>query len=253
MSYYKSRNTNNPNKDATPKPTISKPQFSADCKILAKRAEDDQARINVEYDANKKQIEELTTQMQELQKQIDQIRITNSSLDLQYKKHQINRSHLTKWYDELLKQENQNSYLTRCKEYIDTYEWVNPNDGDDGDGAKNTLPSDIFSYLGLTFGQLDSYTSSEIMRIAHYIKASEIIVASDDVNIIHCYTYSDVINISHKYNGDGTFVIGDVTGCTCGYDNCSDSYKRYGDVLMNLDDITLDTCDIIMYSKRLYL
>lgn len=48
------------------------------------------------------------------------------------------------------------------------------------------------------------------------------------------------------------YVFGEVRGCSCGYPNCSDNHKRYGDVVMPHQEFTLDTiADYIIGEKRL--
>jgi hypothetical protein len=247
MSFYRSSIT----KTTGPKPTVPKPQSTSDCRILLERTETQITCVSSELDASNKQIDELTLKIQEMQMQINRIKATNTLLNTQHNQHKINQSYLTKWLDVLSKQDEQHLYFIRCKEYINKYKWVNPDeDEDDGDG-KLVLPADIFSYLGITFAPLDSYISDEITKIAHYLKACELIASSDDKNVPANCTYGQMIQLLDPYGFRDLYIIDNTTDCSCGNDNCSDNYKRYGDVLVNLKDIDLDTTEIILYSKRL--
>lgn len=237
MSYYRTSNT---------KVSVTQPQTLSDCRIFLTRNEKEKVSIDTSLTESLTKITDVEKQILALHNQLYGLKTSASTLQAQLKQNEVNKTYLTKCLATLETQEKDLTYLTRCKEFINTYEWINPDDGDDGDdvdNGKNELPHDVFSHLSLPFGPLDSFTSDEIIKIAHYLKACELITSSDNDNIPDGYTYAEVLDICTDYDGEN--VIGDTTGCTCGYHDCSDSYKRYGDVVTKLKKITLDSYEII--------
>ena len=119
----------------------------------------------------------------------------------------------------------------------------------DADADTNTnkdLPSDLFDFLKLQFQPLETYTSDEIIKIAHYLKACELIKLED-----YNYTYS--IMISGNYNNEyEDYIIGDIEHCdgTSIYDDedaCC--HKRYANVITKFTDITLDDTSILNHTR----
>jgi hypothetical protein len=249
MSCFRSSIT----KTTDPKPTVSKPQSTRDCRILLERTNDDCERTSCELYANNKQIDELTLKIQELQKQLVLINETNTSQNTEYIQHQTNQSYLKKCLYEFSQQDLQDSYFIRCMEYINKYKWVDPEHkwGDpeykwiDSEfkwvDGKLELPDDVFSFLNLTFAPIDSYTSNEIIRIAHYLKASEL-VRLNKYTCENCYctyreAYSDGdVDFHCIFFGDLVDSNGDEVGSI--YD---DSIELYRKAIIHLEDVNLDT------------
>ena len=252
------------------KPT-AKPQSTNDCSILLERTDAECTRIDGKISTNNKQIDELTAKILELQKQVERIKSTNTSLKAQHTQHQTNLAYLTRLHRIFSEQDKQRTYFNRCKEYISKYKWVKPDEVcDDGDDNTNALPQDVFSYLDIEFAPLDSYTSSEITQIAHYLKACELLAAASlvDKNVPANFTYGEMIKLAeHRYgdkiglldpyNEHNQHVIGGldrekVDSDSESEDDWSDkSVKCYGDILVHLENVKLDTDKIIMYSERI--
>jgi chromosome segregation ATPase len=230
MAYYRYSNT---------KSTIAKPTTSADCRILLKRIDDEDTQKN--------------TNLQEIHKKISALNDQLATIKSQLSQNVINKKFLSECLIKLESIEKANTYINRCRDFINTYNWIEEDDDDEEDEIENTLktlPSDIFDFLKLLFAPLNSYTSDEIKKIAHYLKACELIKSSDNDNIPRDYTYGQIADTFYNYKYE-MYIIGDIEGCHCGYDDCSDNYKRYGDVVTDLKDINLDSTDIICSGYRL--
>jgi hypothetical protein len=164
----------------------------------------------------------------------------------------VNKAYLAKWLTDLEKQEADILYLNKCKNYINTYDWVHP-DVDEIDSDKNELPYDLFDYLKIDFQPLDLYTSDELKSIAHYIKASELVNNSKSMTVIQTLnvnTYAELFNMSYdKYDLD---IIGELEGCDGDPQDSDDEsccHKRYAWTISKLNDITLDSTEIIYYNR----
>jgi hypothetical protein len=250
MSYYRTSNTK---VSPAPKPTIAPPQTLSDCRIILKRIDDDSTQKKEDLKDIQSKISMLNTRLAEIQNEIVMIEKEQRTLQMNrglieshLKQNDVNKSFLAMSLHGFEVVDNERLYVTRCRELIDTYEWTDNDDDDDNDTNKKMLPYDIFDFLKLKFAPLESFTSDEIKKIAHYLKACELVNDEKTTNddIPHdCDTYAEIIDYANDY--DGKYVIGDITGCSCGDDDCSDNYKRYGDVVTKLKYITLDSHQII--------
>ena len=261
MSYSRYSNTKSMSK-STSRPTIVSPTNSADCRILLKRLNDTDAQKSTKLQEIQTKITTLHDQLAKIQADINLLTTDATTIKSQISQNLINKNFLSDCLIKLESIDKAITYVNRCKDFINTYNWVvdddgdddgddGDDDGDDGDDtALKTLPSDIFDFLKLPFAPLDSYTSDEIIKIAHYIKACELIKSSDNDNIPQGYTYGQMADAFYDSEYE-LYIVGDITGCDCGYDDCSDNYKRYGDVVTDLKDINLDTDDIVSSGYRL--
>lgn len=252
-SYYSSSSRSaSAHKQPKPKPTISMPRTSADCHIILKRTEDENVKLNETIKQNDTKIADLSAQLARIEKEIESLQFNSNSINTQIKQNDINKTYLAKWLEELKTVEKQHQYFNRALEFIKTYDWSDPNvddEEDDADADANTnkdLPSDLFDYLELQFQPLDTYTSDEVIKIAHYLKACELIKLED-----YNYTYS--IMISGNYNNEyEVYIIGDIEHCdgTSIYDDddvCC--HKRYANVITKFTDITLDDTSILNHTR----
>jgi hypothetical protein len=233
---------------AKPKPTIEAPQSVADCKVFLKRTDTDVSNKTTSINDIETDIANFTSQIAQMQKQIDTLKTNKNSLQEQLKQHDINKSFLVKCLGQLEKQEKENLYITRCTEFIKTYDWVNPdeNHGDsDTPPTKKALPHDLFSYLEYDFQPLDCYTSDEIKKIAHYLKASELfcqLISKDEYNNLSHYTYGGLI--------EGSGIVGKVTDCSGNVDDGNTDCcckNRFANHIIKLEYITLDSDSIITH------
>lgn len=260
-SYYSSSSRSvSAHKQPKPKPTISMPRTSADCRIILKRTDDENVKLNETILQNNTKIADLAAQLIRIQKEIDSLQINSNSINIQIKQNDINNTYLEKWLKQLETTDKQHQYFNRALEFIKTYDWSDPNvhDEDDevednadanADADTNTnkdLPSDLFDYLELQFQPLERYTSDEIIKIAHYLKAGELIKLEDCND-----TYSIMIsgNYNHEYE---VYIIGDIEHCdgtSIDYDEDACCHKRYANVITKFEDITLDDTSILNYTR----
>jgi hypothetical protein len=131
-----------------------------------------------------------------------------------------------------------NTYVKRCRALIATYKWKKD---DEDDNTLKTLPYDIFDFLKLKFAPLESFTSDEIIKIAHYLKASELVTTpnyDDEYPGTSWRSYGELIEkyTTRKWGYD--YIVNSVTGCGCGKDDCD---ENYADVVTPLKNIDLDT------------
>jgi hypothetical protein len=258
MSYYYTTSRPSTQKIAKQKPTIEAPQSVADCKLLLKRTDTDVSKKTTSMNDIETHIANFTSQIVQMQKQIETLKTNKISLQEQLKQYDINKSFLLKCLDQLEKQEKKNLYITRCTEFINTYDWVNPDEyhGDsDTPPTKKALPHDLFSYLDYDFQPLDCYTSDEIERIAHYIKACVILsmhhTDNHNLDIAQYNTYAELTEYTYD-NEYEHYIIGEIENCdgTPTYsDDDSCCHKRYANVIRKFDNIDLDTNSIISYTR----
>lgn len=254
MSYYFPSTT----KVSTFKPTVAQPHTLSDCQILLSRNEKEKEQINTELSEYGAKIMDIEKQIASLQSQRSALKSREVQFQTKLKQNESNKDFLTSFLAPLKKQEETITYITRCKDFINRYKWDNPDEDVDVDedvnedvdvdvdtkdttNTKLVLPHDIFDYVKLKFAPLDSFTSDEIKKIAHYLKACELIASLKDDYIPDGYTYGQVIIcICIDYNGYKIVdsIIRD-----------HDCHKIYGNVIENLKDINLDTYTIMRYRR----
>lgn len=258
-TYYSSSSTRSASTQKQAKPTLSKPRTSNDCNIIMKRIDDDNVKLNETIKQNDTKITELTSQLAKIQKEIESLQFNSNSINTQINQNLVNKSYLEKWIEELKTVEKQNQYFNRALDFIKTYTWSDPNDDEDEDenteNCENTenvdkdLPTDMFDYLKLQFHPIDSYTSDEIIKIAHYLKACELVKPEGDAQ-----TYFELLNSNYNYEYE-VYIIGDIEHCDGtsinDYDDHDDvcCHKRYAYVITKFKDITLDDTSILNYTR----
>jgi hypothetical protein len=247
MSYYRKGNTNSVAKATTTQPTIGEPTIgeptigeptnSADCRILLKRISNDDAQQARKLEEIQTKITTLNDELIKIQTEIQSLNTNKTSIESQQSQNKINTNFLSKLLTKLEDIDKDNIYINRCKDLINTYKWTNVNkDDDDGNDSLKTIPHDIFDFLELQFAPIDSYTSDEIKRIAHYLKATELVY-----NYYKCETttYGELIADSYDYEYE-RYIIGDIR-----YNNVSYTPIPYATVICDFENITLDDTKII--------
>ena len=235
-----------------PKPTIKKPSSASDCRVIMKRGDEVSSQKKTQMSENDVKMASIQKQIESLQKELETLTTSNQTLNRQLAQYEVNKTYLSKWMTELEKQESVNNYVERCRSYINTYDWVHP-DVDEIDSDKNELPYDLFDYLNIPFQPLDSYTSDELKSIAHYIKASELVQKSRTMKVLQSLnvdTYAELLNASDdRYDSS---IIGDIEGCDGEPQDSDDEsccHKRYAWTVCKLEDVTLDSTEIIYYNR----
>jgi hypothetical protein len=283
MSFRSSNTKPVVTKPVVTKPTIVPPHTLSDCRIILKRIDDDDTRQKEDLKDIQSKISILNTRLAEIQAEINSLDRDQSAIKSQISQNDINKEFLSDCLIKLESIDMANTYVKRCIALIATYKWKK-DDGDDDedddekkydvdddeddkkdDNTLKTLPYNIFDFLKLKFAPLKSFTSDEIIKIAHYLKACELVndekiaylkacerVDYDDDETDYqipdyCDTYADIINYAVKYNGK--YVIGEITGCSCRQRDCDDKYKRYGYVVTPLKNIDLDSRKIICWKS----
>jgi len=261
MSYYRSSNT---------KPTITKPTNSVDCHILLKRLADGDVQDSINLQEIRKKIITLNDQLAKIQADINLLESDKTTIKSQISQNLINKNFLSDCLIKLEHNDKLTSYLNRCRDFINTYNWVNIDANDDthddthddtrddtnsNQNTLKTLPYDIFDFLELKFAPLDSYTSDEIKKIAHYLKASELCQKINDLDDIpsYCRTYRELI--CGRYDSEfDSYIIGDIKHCdgTSIYDDDDDDvccHKRHANVISQFKTISIDDTSIISYER----
>lgn len=95
-SYYSS-STRSVSAQKQQKPTISQPRTSADCRIIMKRIDDENVKLNKTILQTNTKISDLTTQLAKIQKDIESLQLEQNSINSQIKQNDINKTYLDKW------------------------------------------------------------------------------------------------------------------------------------------------------------
>jgi hypothetical protein len=268
MSYsygYSSRQQ--PRQQPQQKPTIKKPGNAADCRLFLKRTDTDlvvQMKTVSDLDV---QMKTVSDQIASLQKQLDTLKSTQVQMQNVIKQTNINKIALTRWVQELEKIEAENIYINKCKDFINKYEWMNPedenededdDDDDDDDDDEDTdtvstlkkLPVDIFEFLNsenktsqYNFRPISEYTSDEIQNIAHYLKACELL-AEFKTKFPERYcsydTYYKLIDSNYDRQYD-SYILGDIENCDGSTsDDHEWCHKRFAQTITKFEYIELD-------------
>lgn len=209
--------------------SVTQPLTSSECRIILTQNEKERDMIYTS-------IADVEKQILALHNQLDRLNISASALNAELKQNEINKIYLTECLTTLETREKANTYFTSCKEFINTYEWVNPDDDRNvGNDEKKKLPHDVFSYLSLPFRPLETFTTDEIIKIAHYLKACELL--ADEEDIPDGYTYAQALNICKYYNGE--YILPNRSELH--YDYLSDRVRLFADVLLQFDEVSLTT------------
>jgi len=117
MSYYRSSNTNT-------KSAIAKPTNSADCRILLKRLDDDDTQKNTNLQEIQKKISALNDQLAKIQAEINSLNSNEVTIKSQISQNVINKKFLSDCLIKLESIDKANTYVNRCRDFINTYNWV---------------------------------------------------------------------------------------------------------------------------------
>jgi hypothetical protein len=253
-----------PASQAPAKPTISKPTTWKDSQIMEERLKQslqksirDIEQADHEISTFQAEIDRLT----QLKKESEQKRIREISAR---KQTEINITYIKKIAKELEATQKKNAYAERCIAFLrDGFDWSDPADeeSDNADDTKSDLPFDTFSFTGVVYAPLDQLTSDDVVKIAHYVKACQLLEQynenpfSTSNDYSDCDTYGELLrhlDDSYAEKTDGDFIVSEVYDCDGNPFSCNlCCHKQYGHTLYNLSEITLDSDAIITGYRRL--
>ena len=232
---------------------------SEDCEIVLRRIKEKQIKTTNELDNLNSQLNALESQAVEIKKSIAQKRTDIDNLKSMQAQDDFDTSYLTKRLDDLRKSDAQIAYRDRCREFVSQYKWIEEGDeGDEeGDEDEKIIPHDAYKFLNINNGEYllpSLLVASELIKLAHYIKATELIQneLSNNESIISknfgfCDTYGEVYD-SCKIHGEDRLITEPVD--CFGEHNFDCCHKKFAYTLVELDEyFTLDTNAIVDHKR----
>ena len=228
-------------------PTILKPLTSHDCEVLI-------ARINTVNLANIKlrrdgdaQLIKLRRQLISLTTQITDIESQQSNLRSQILQNEVNIDTLSTWSHELREKDNEQNYISRCYTYL--VECKLQKKGDDAILPYKCIPYDAFEFMDINGGEyvsIDNLVSTEIIRLASYVKGCELIIKNHEIenssipdiseHVRKFSTYGELFNSQSMSRDYDSPYLGQLRGSSAW-------------TLVDLEFVTLDTTHILEYRK----
>lgn len=243
------------------KPVLSfeKPTNSRDAQKIFDRVNKKKTELDEKKRTTEIILREKEEEISALQKMVDSLKREQSDVEKQLKQNDYECGVIVGLVKKLIDQEQQNQYSDRCRQYLmdhciwklDTFEWKNFDDDDDDDD-KTCLPRDTFTYTHVNNGvicELSELTSSDIIKIAHYVHANLLLRDARTEN----YTYGEVFSdcIEHA----GTYYIDcptDEDGSEWNFDHQYTEHSApypIGDTLIDIhsrmENFTIDSTEII--------
>jgi hypothetical protein len=246
-----------------PSISISKPKNSRDCDVMFNRVTQYNSDIQEEIQNYQKSLDIINTEIAKWQKLIEEkqlnaskIRAGMSQMNETLTQNNVNLEALSEWSQSFKHEQKVSEYTDRCTKFI--HDYLKEND---------ELPFDSIDFLGLNSPNPNELTSDEICKLAHYIHATNTIKTlkstflhnSLEIILMYYDTYKELYDTSnypanffHRYCGElnhvDTYIPEDKdedeNGNKIGY-----SRQRSAWCLVEFEDITLDTKDILFYDR----
>jgi hypothetical protein len=273
----------------TPKANIPMPTSASDCQIVLKRTNEQITEKKTSFESLSVQMRTTQNEIEKLQKQLSELQKQHAQVQTQLSQLEVNRVALEKVLPVFIKKEENDVYTRRCKEFINQYDWVNP-ESFEHVSDKKILPKDLFDFLKIhvvgeydsyskekyddylerqrqaelrwKFSPLEEFTSDELKLIAHYLKACELIAQSKKLgefkthNILYNeLTYFELTNNLNYSRDSEIYLLDDIRHCDGQpaedmYENDTCCHRRYCTAVSNFYDINLDTRYLVSEDYR---